>query len=401
MDSRDTPFAPSARSAVAPFEVMDVLATVARMRAEGREVVSLCAGEPSQGAPSAVQAAAARIHAEARPLGYTPALGTTPLRAAIAGHYSRWYGLDVDPAEVAVTTGSSGGFVLAFLAAFDHGERVALARPGYPAYRNILEALGCEVVDIATGPTERYQPTVAQLEAVHAQAPLAGLVLASPANPTGTMVDRGELTAIAAWCSAHGVRLVSDEIYHGVTYGEGPDAKGVSAREVDEHAIVVSSFSKYWGMTGWRLGWLLVPQDLRSAVDALAGNIALCPPAAAQEAAVAAFAEETYAEGEAARLQFARAREVLLQRAPELGWGSAAPADGAFYYWAELGDALAGFADSGEYAAALLEATGVAVTPGGDFDPVIGSRCVRLSLAAGPEAIAEALDRIIAWQASR
>lgn len=396
-----TPFAPSSRSAVAPFEVMDVLATVARMRAEGREVISLCAGEPSQGAPSAVQAAAARIHGEARPLGYTPALGTAPLRAAIAGHYARWYGLDLDPAEVAVTTGSSGGFVLAFLAAFDHGDRVALARPGYPAYRNILASLGCEVVDIATGPVERYQPTVAQLEEEHARAPLAGLVLASPANPTGTMVDRGELTAIAAWCSAHGVRLVSDEIYHGVTYGDGPDAKGVCAREVDEHAIVVSSFSKYWGMTGWRLGWLLVPQDLRAAVDALAGNIALCPPAAAQEAAVAAFDEETYAEGEAARLEFARAREVLLARARELGWGAAAPADGAFYYWAELGEAMHGFADAREYASALLEATGVAVTPGGDFDPVAGSRCVRLSLAAGPEVIAEALDRIIAWQGAR
>lgn len=396
-----TPFAPSSRSAVAPFEVMDVLATVARMRAEGREVISLCAGEPSQGAPSAVQAAAARIHGEARPLGYTPALGTAPLRAAIAGHYARWYGLDLDPAEVAVTTGSSGGFVLAFLAAFDHGDRVALARPGYPAYRNILASLGCEVVDIATGPVERYQPTVAQLEEEHARAPLAGLVLASPANPTGTMVDRGELTAIAAWCSAHGVRLVSDEIYHGVTYGDGPDAKGVCAREVDEHAIVVSSFSKYWGMTGWRLGWLLVPQDLRAAVDALAGNIALCPPAAAQEAAVAAFDEETYAEGEAARREFARAREVLLARAPELGWGAAAPADGAFYYWAELGEAMHGFADAREYASALLEATGVAVTPGGDFDPVAGSRCVRLSLAAGPVAIAEALERIIAWQDSR
>ena len=395
------PFAPSARSAVAPFEVMDVLATVARMRAEGREVISLCAGEPSQGAPSAVHAAAARIHTEARSLGYTPALGIAPLRAAIAGHYSRWYGLDLAPSEVAVTTGSSGGFVLAFLAAFDHGDRVALARPGYPAYRNILAGLGCEVADLPTGPAERYQPTVAQLEAAHAEAPLAGLVLASPANPTGTMVDRGELTAIAAWCTAHGVRLVSDEIYHGVTYGDGPDAKGVCAREVDEHAIVVSSFSKYWGMTGWRLGWLLVPEDLRAAVDALAGNIALCPPAAAQEAAVEAFSEESYVEGQAALESFARAREILLERAPELGWGDAAPADGAFYYWADLGEQLAGFADAREYASALLEAAGVAVTPGGDFDPVEGSHCVRLSLAAGPDAIAEALDRIIAWQNSR
>lgn len=392
---------PSRRSEVAPFEVMDVLARVAAMRAEGREVISLCAGEPSQGAPAAVHAAAARTHAERRPLGYTPALGTGPLRSAIAGHYGRWYGLDLDPAEVAVTTGSSGGFVLAFLAAFDHGDRVALARPGYPAYRNILASLGCDVVDLPTGPAERYQPTVDQLEAAHAQAPLAGLVLASPANPTGTMVDRGELTAIAAWCSAHGVRLVSDEIYHGVTYGGGPDAKGVCAREVDEHAIIVSSFSKYWGMTGWRLGWLLVPQDLRSAVDALAGNIALCPPAAAQEAAVEAFSEETYAECEAALVDFAKAREVLLARAPELGWGAAAPADGAFYYWADLGEALAPFADSREYATALLEETGVALTPGSDFDPVEGRHCVRLSLAAGPDAIAEALERIIAWQRSR
>ncbi|NYF98030.1 pyridoxal phosphate-dependent aminotransferase [Janibacter cremeus] len=395
--------APSRRSEVAPFEVMDVLARVAAMRAEGRDVISLCAGEPSQGAPAAVHAAAARIHTERRPLGYTPALGTAPLRSAIAGHYARWYGLDLDPAQVAVTTGSSGGFVLAFLAAFDHGDRVALARPGYPAYRNILAGLGCEVVDLPTGPAERYQPTVAQLEAAHTQAPLAGLVLASPANPTGTMVDRGELTAIAAWCAAHDVRLVSDEIYHGVTYADpdNPDAKGVCAREVDEHAIVVSSFSKYWGMTGWRLGWLLVPQDLRAAVDALAGNIALCPPAAAQEAAVEAFTQETYAECEAALVDFAKAREVLLARAPELGWGAAAPADGAFYYWADLGDQLAGFTDAREYAAALLEATGVAVTPGADFDPVDGPHCVRLSLAAGPEAIGEALERIIVWQRSR
>lgn len=378
-----------------------MLARVAAMRAEGREVISLCAGEPSQGAPAAVHAAAVRIHEERRPLGYTPASGTTSLRSAIAGHYARWYGLDLDPAEVAVTTGSSGGFVLAFLAAFDHGDRVALARPGYPAYRNILAGLGCEVVDLPTGPVERYQPTVAQLEAAHAEAPLAGLVLASPANPTGTMVDRGELTAIAAWCTAHGVRLVSDEIYHGITYGQGPDAKGICAREVDEHAIIVSSFSKYWGMTGWRLGWLLVPQDLRAAVDALAGNIALCPPAAAQEAAVEAFSEEAYAQCEAALVDFAQAREVLLARAPELGWGDAAPADGAFYYWADLGEEVTPFGDSRGYAAALLEETGVALTPGTDFDPVEGNHCVRLSLAAGPEAIAEALERIITWQRAR
>ena len=387
-------------SAVPPFEVMNVLARVAAMRAEGRDVISLCAGEPSQGAPSAVHAAAAAIHTDRPALGYTPAGGILELRAAIAGHYRRWYGLDLDPAEVVVTTGSSGGFVLAFLAAFDHGDRVALARPGYPAYRNILSSLGCAVVDLPCGPAERYQPSIEQLEEAHARSPLAGLVLASPANPTGTMIDRSELTAIAAWCRERGVRLVSDEIYHGVTYPQpgAMEPKGVCARGLDEDAIIVSSFSKYWGMTGWRLGWLLAPPDLRAGIDALAGNLALCAPVPAQHAAVAAFTEASYAECDEALADFAAARALLLRRAPELGWGAAAPADGAFYYWADLGERLRGYADSRAWAAALLEATGVAVTPGGDFDPVSGDRCVRLSLAAGPAAIGAALDRIIAWQ---
>lgn len=394
---------PSTRSQVPPFTVMEVLARVAAMRASGREVISLCAGEPSGGAPAAVHRAAAQIHGSRSPLTYTPSLGIAELRAAVAGHYRDWYGLDLPPERVAVTTGSSGAFVVSFLAAFDHGDRVALARPGYPAYRNILVSLGCEVVDLHCGPEVRYQPTVEQLAAAHSERPLAGLVLASPANPTGTMIGRDELGAITAWCREHDVRLVSDEIYHGVTYPApgDPDPRGVCAATLDEGAVVISSFSKYWGMTGWRLGWMVMPEDLAPAVDALAGNIALCPPAPAQAAAVAAFSDESYRQCEAALVDFGRARQVLLERVPELGWGPAAPADGAFYYWADLGDQLAGFADARAYASALLEATGVAVTPGGDFDPVEGSRCVRLSLAAGPEAIAEALDRIIAWQDAR
>lgn len=394
---------PSTRSQVPPFTVMEVLAKVAAMRASGREVISLCAGEPSGGAPAAVHRAAAQIHGSRSPLTYTPALGIAELRAAVAGHYRDWYGLDLPPERVAVTTGSSGAFVVSFLAAFDHGDRVALARPGYPAYRNILASLGCEVVDLDCGPEVRYQPTVEQLAAAHSERPLAGLVLASPANPTGTMIGRDELGAITAWCREHDVRLVSDEIYHGVTYPApgDPDPRGVCAATLDEGAVVISSFSKYWGMTGWRLGWMVMPEDLAPAVDALAGNIALCPPAPAQAAAVAAFSDESYRQCEAALVDFRRARQVLLERVPELGWGPAAPADGAFYYWADLGDQLAGFADARAYASALLEATGVAVTPGRDFDPVEGSRCVRLSLAAGPEAIAEALDRIIAWQDAR
>jgi aspartate/methionine/tyrosine aminotransferase len=380
---------------------MDILDRVAVLRGEGRDVVSLCVGEPSGGAPSLVSAAAAELHASKRPLTYTPAFGIHELRRELAGHYRRWYDLEVDPARIAITTGSSGGFILAFLAAFDPGDRVALARPGYPAYRNILQALGCEVVGIDCGPEVRYQPTPELLDAAHAEAPLTGLVLASPANPTGTMVDRAELAAITAWCGEHGVRLVSDEIYHGVTYPEpgAADPRGVCAWELDDSAVVVSSFSKYWGMTGWRLGWLLLPEELVRPVDALAGNVALCPPAPAQYAAVAAFAEESYLECDAEVEQFAATRTLLLDNAARLGWGPAAPADGAFYYYADLGTQLDRWGNSAAYASALLEEAGVAVAPGGDFDDSHGDRCVRLSFAAGPTAVAEAIERIVTFQA--
>ncbi|MEO7753081.1 MAG: aminotransferase class I/II-fold pyridoxal phosphate-dependent enzyme [Terracoccus sp.] len=381
---------------------MDVLDRVAVLRGEGRDIVSLCAGEPSGGAPSLVSAAAAAIHTSGRALTYTSALGIRELRTELAAHYRRWYDLDVDPARIAITTGSSGGFVLAFLAAFDPGDRVALARPGYPAYRNILAALGCEVVEIDCGPEVRFQPTPDLLDVAQAGGPLAGLVLASPANPTGTMVDRVELTAIAQWCASHGVRLVSDEIYHGVTYPQpgAADPRGVCAREVDESAVVISSFSKYWGMTGWRLGWMLLPEDLVRPVDALAGNVALCPPAPAQYAAVAAFAEESYRECDEAVAEFGRTRKLLLDNASRLGWGAAAPADGAFYYWADLGSRLERWGGSAAYARALLEEAGVAITPGGDFDDRRGATAVRLSFAAGSTAVAEAVARIEAFNAT-
>jgi aspartate/methionine/tyrosine aminotransferase len=397
--------AASSRSHVPPFAVMDILARVEALRAAGRDVVSLCAGEPSGGAPDLVSAKAAQIHGSGLALSYTPALGTAELRTAIAGHYRRWYGLDVDPAQVAVTTGSSGAFMLGFLAAFEAGDRVALARPGYPAYRNILAALGCEVVEVDAGPDSRYQPTPAMLDAAASEGgPLAGVVLASPANPTGTMVDREELTALADWCAAHDVRLVSDEIYQGITY---PDAvadehspRGVCAWEVDREAIVISSFSKYWGMTGWRLGWMLLPEELVGAVDALAGNVALCPPAPSQLAAVEAFSVEAYAQADAWVAGYAKTRQTLLEALPALGWGPAAPADGAFYLYAELGEQLARFGDSREYCRALLEAEGVALVPGTDFDAVHGWRAVRLSFAAGQEAVEKAIERILRFQGS-
>jgi len=394
-------FAPSARSQVPPFTVMSILGRVAELRAAGHDVVSLCAGEPGGGAPPAVDAAAAAVHASGRAFTYTPALGLPELRTAVAGHYRRWYGLDVRPEQVAITTGSSGAFMLGFLAAFSPGDRVLLPRPGYPAYRNILTALGVEVVDVDVDAGTRYQPTVAHLEAALAEGPVAGLVLASPANPTGTMVSADELAELARWCEERGVRLVSDEIYHGIVHmdGQGP---GACAWRTSRTALVVSSFSKYWGMPGWRLGWMLMPDDLAAAVDGLAGSVALCPPAAAQEAAVHAFSEESYAFCAEQAGGFTATRGVVLAALPRLGWADAAPADGAFYLWARLAPGmLAEFGSAVGYCAALLEEAGVALTPGDDFDAVHGPESVRLSFAAGPDAVHEALERIAAWHAAR
>ncbi|GGG54027.1 aminotransferase [Kocuria dechangensis] len=398
---------PSARSAVPAFRVMEILAAVERLRAEGRDVISLSAGEPSAGAPRAVASAAARVHECNDHLGYTPPLGTAPLRRAVAEHYERWYGLDVSPEDVAVTTGASGALVLTFLAAFDAGDRVAVCRPGYPAYRNTLAALGAEVVQLDCGAGTRFQPTPALLDAaVAAHGPLQGLVVAGPANPTGTMLEPAEMAGLARWCAEHGVRLISDEIYHGIVHGApagatGPGGgpyRGASAWEHDRDAVVISSFSKYWGMTGWRLGWALMPRDLAAPVAALAGNISLCPPAAAQHAAVEAFTPEALAEAERAVEQFGRSRRLLLDALPDLGWGGTAPADGAFYLYADLGAQLERHGSSLEWCRRLLEEEAVAVVPGLDFDDAGGHRTVRLSFAAGPEQVEEAITRILRFQ---
>ncbi len=378
-----------------PFAVMSILNRVAELRAEGRDVISLCAGEPSQGAPSDVRRRAAELMSDRTPLGYSETFGIRALREKLAEHYRRWYSLDVPTEQIALTTGSSGAFLLTFLAAFDHGDRVAMTRPGYPAYRNILTSLGCEVVELDCGPAQDYRLDVSMVEAAHRRRPLAGLVVASPANPTGTMIDSDQLAELARWCDRHGVRLVSDEIYHGIT---GAGSPGSCAWEHDRTSIVISSFSKYWGMTGWRLGWALVPEDLVTPVDALAGNFALCPPVPAQHAAVAAFTEQSYAEAEAAVRAFADARRLLLDSVDELGWSGVAPAEGAFYVYAEIAEVLGNHADSRAWCAALLEDQGVALTPGTDFDPVRGSTAVRVSLAAGPEAVAAALVRIHRFQ---
>jgi len=381
----------SKRSAIPAFEVMRITDEIALRRAAGHDVVSLCAGEPS----------ARPVPGTIKPAGYTGPLGTSALREAIAGHYQNLYGVDVDPARIAVTTGSSGAFQLVFLTAFDPGDRVALATPGYPAYRNILAALGVEVVEIATTIETRYQPTPAMLDqAVAEHGSLAGLIVASPANPTGTMLGRQQLAELVRWCGRHGARFISDEIYHGITFADASDAdrRGVTACELDPQVIVINSFSKYWGMTGWRLGWAVLPEHMVAPLEALASNFALSPPAPAQEIALSAFSEESYAERDAIVEGFGRARALILAAEPQLGWGTAAPADGAFYYYSELGPMLERFGSATAYARALLEAADVAIVPGVDFDPIAGDRAVRLSYAAGEAAVAEALDRIIRFQ---
>jgi aspartate/methionine/tyrosine aminotransferase len=371
----------AARADVPPFHVMDVLSAAAQRQRTHGDVISLAAGQPSSPAPRPVREAAARALDE-HALGYTEQLGIPELRQAIAGHYKRQYDLDVSADDVVVTTGSSGAFTLAFLAAFDAGDRVALARPGYPAYRNILKALGCEVVELPCGPETRFQPTVEMLDPG-----LKGVIVASPANPTGTVAD---VEPIAAWCAANGVQLISDEIYHGISYGEPLKC----AWETSRDAIVVNSFSKAFAMTGWRLGWMLLPERLRRAVDCLTGNFTLCPPALAQYAAVEAFHEDAYAETAEHLKRYKVNRDLLVEGLIDLGIDRLAPADGAFYVYADVRHLTD---DSMGFCKKLLDETGVAIVPGIDFDPVDGHHFVRMSFAGATQDIEEALRRLKAW----
>jgi aspartate/methionine/tyrosine aminotransferase len=375
------------RGRVPPFHAMRVLQVAHARRAAGLPVYVLNAGQPGTPAPAPVLAAARRT-LDADRLGYTSQVGIPALRDAIAGHYRRWYGLSVSRDDVVATTGSSGGFLLAFLAAFDPGDLVVLTRPGYPAYRNMLASLGCRVLELPCGPDTHFQPAVAALEAL-LEVP-AGVVVASPANPTGTMLTPDELAGIAAWCDAHGVRLVSDEIYHGITYSGAQSCAWSTSR----NAIVVNSFSKYFCMTGWRLGWLLVPDELLDSVDRLASNFALCPPTLAQHAAVHAF--DAYAELDANVARYSTNRHLLLDRLPAIGLDRLAPADGAFYIYADVSRWTS---DSLAWGARLLDDTGVAVAPGIDFDPIDGGRFIRMSFAGDTAEIAEAVDVLGEWLA--
>lgn len=372
------------RGQVPPFIVMDVMRAAAERVAAGHDVLHLEVGQPSTGAPAKVIEAAKQA-LDAGPLGYTLAFGIDPLRQRIADYYRSVHKVPLRPDNVVVTTGSSGAFLLSFLAAFEAGDRVGVASPGYPAYRNILTALGVEPVLIPVGPASHFQPTVDVVRAHGGK--LDGLIVASPSNPTGSMLSAPELAALAAWCGAEGVRLVSDEIYHGLTYGM-PAATAAGMGEV----IVVNSFSKYYSMTGWRLGWMVVPDDLLRAVECLAQNLFISPPTLSQYAAVAAF--DCTEELDANLARYAKNREILLNELPGAGFDRLAPADGAFYLYADISRWSN---DAKDFSRRILDETGIACTPGIDFDPIEGHRYLRFSFAGATQDMVEAARRLKAW----
>ncbi len=374
----------AARADIAPFYVMEVMRAAELAEASGAEVLHLEVGQPCTPAPAGVIAAAHR-GLDHDVLGYTTAAGIEPLRRRIARHYADWYGVDVDPDAVMLTVGASGAFVAAFMAAFDPGDRVVVPSPGYPCYRNALVALGIDVVDVTTTIETRFQPTVEMLDAL---GPVDGLVLGSPSNPTGTMLDARRMADIVEWCRRHDVWFVSDEIYHGITYGDAAP----TARQFDVDAIVVNSLSKYFSMTGWRLGWLVMPDSLRDAVTRIGQNLTIAAPTLSQLGAIAAF--DCHEECQANVVRYARNRQLLLDGLPRAGLDRLAPADGAFYIWAQTDHLLP---DSQELCGRWLDEIGVAATPGIDFDPQNGHRFVRFSFAGAQADVAQAVVRLRDW----
>jgi aspartate/methionine/tyrosine aminotransferase len=375
------------RGTIPPFIVMDVMrAANERDRARG-DVIHLEVGQPGTGAPAGV-IAAAKAALDSDKLGYTDSFGVPELRDRIVDHYRNWYGVTVPRERVVMTTGSSGAFVLSFLAAFDPGDRVGLVEPAYACYKNILRAFGIEPVSIPGEAATRYQPTPAILDKAQAEGgALDGLIVASPNNPTGTMLTGPAFHEVVAYCAGQGIRFVSDEIYHGITYEE----KGETAAN-DPGAIVINSFSKYFSMTGWRLGWMIVPEDLLRPVECLAQNLFISPPTLSQLAAIAAF--DCHAELEANVARYRANRALLLDALPAAGFDRLAPADGAFYLFAEVGHLTN---DSEAFCQKMLAETGVATTPGVDFDPARGRAQLRFSFSGTTEDMGEAARRLRAW----
>ncbi|QDP25911.1 pyridoxal phosphate-dependent aminotransferase [Bradyrhizobium cosmicum] len=378
---------PSHRSDVPPFMVMDVMAAAARIEAAGGHVIHMEVGQPATGAPKTA-IAAAHAALEAGRIDYTSALGIPSLRARIARHYRDAYGCDVSPERIVVTTGSSGGFILAFLSMFEPGDRVAVTVPGYPPYRHILTALGCEPVLIETTNETRHALTGEALLAAHRKAPLKGVLVGSPANPTGTMMSREALAGLIAASEDAGIRFISDEIYHGLDYA----FPAVTAASLSEHALVINSFSKYFCMTGWRVGWMVVPDVLVRPIERLQQNLSISVPSLSQIAAEAAF--DGAAEMEEIKHGYQENRRILIEGLPKAGLSKFLPADGAFYLYADVSDFTS---DSFEFAKQMLEQAHVAATPGLDFDPIHGRSFIRLSYARSADEMREAVDRIAHW----
>lgn len=378
---------PSKRSDVPPFIVMDVMAAAAQREAEGAHIIHMEVGQPAAPAPASAREAATAALAAGR-LGYTEALGIPSLRARIARHYGEVYGFDLDPARVVVTTGSSGGFILAFLSLFEPGDRVALANPGYPPYRHILTALGCEPVLIETDPETRWALSPERLIAAHRRKPLAGVMVASPANPTGTMMDAAALKELIDTAEAEGIRVISDEIYHGLDYA----FRAETAVKLSPSALVINSFSKYFCMTGWRIGWLVAPEPLVRPIERLQQNLAISVPTIAQIAAEAAF--EGREEMEAVKHGYQENRRILTEGLPKAGLDNFLPVDGAFYLYANI----ARFSDDSlDFAKRMLNEAGVAATPGIDFDPIDGRHYLRFCYAGSAQEMHEAVARIGKW----
>jgi aspartate/methionine/tyrosine aminotransferase len=378
---------PSARSDVPPFMVMDVMAAAARIEAAGGRVIHMEVGQPAAPAPKTALAAA-RVALDSGRLGYTEMLGIPALRSRIARHYAETQGIAIDPMRVAVTTGSSAGFILAFLALFEPGDRVAVALPGYPPYRNILMALGCEPVMIETTQSTRWSITPDMLRATHRKTPLKGVLVASPANPTGTMMSAQALQELCAAAEGEGIRFISDEIYHGLDYSFAAE----TVARFSDNAVIINSFSKYFCMTGWRIGWMVMPEPLIRTIERLQGNLAISVPALSQIAAVAAF--DGRAEMEEVKHGYEENRRILLDGLPKAGLDKILPVDGAFYLYVDISR----FSDdSFDFAKRLLEETHVAATPGADFDPLRGKNFIRFCYAGSNAEMHEAVERIGNW----
>ena len=377
-------FQPSRRSDVAPFIAMDVLAEAARLEAQGRKIIHMEVGQPSAPAPRAALDMARKALDHGR-LGYTEALGIRPLREALAAHYRTTYGVDVPVERIMATTGSSAGFNLAFLAAFDPGDRIVLTAPGYPAYRNILKALGLVAVEIEVGEETRWSLTPAHLEEAQKEGPVKGVLVASPANPTGTMMTADALEDLIRYCDEAGIWFISDEIYHGLCY----DGEEKTALETSQNVIIVNSFSKYYCMTGWRIGWLVLPEQLVRPTERIAQSLYISPPELSQIAAGAAL--NSVQELEAVKAGYAANRALLLDGLPKIGLDKLLPVDGAFYIYADISRFSS---DSLDFARRMLHEAGVAATPGVDFDPVHGHEFLRFSFAGAHDDMKLALEKL-------